>query len=336
VASGGKFSTLAKSFTVRLRADDVTPGSCTTGLSSDPVTLNVHLEDDDGDLILDRSTPGVVCTANKMTDVKFTARFEGPKNCEGSLAPGHQVTHGDLFVALTTDDGLLNATRQIACKSDTVTPTPTPATPTPATPTPGPAAVFTLTPPAHYHVTMGDALTFTVTATQGGNPLVVNASGLPTAGVPATFIGGTFFWVGAFAGANDNGRHEVTFTAGGDSTVAVVGTTEFAIEEFALVDPLTAEPWPGNIIPIPVGGQQNVWAQVLCRPFGELTPNCQQGSNSWANFIWSILNPAIADFFDLGVTAGIDGLAPGMTPVEARFTDATLGEVSAAATLDVQ
>ena len=32
----------------------------------------------------------------------------------------------------------------------------------------------------------------------------------------------------------------------------------------------------------------------------------------------------------------IKGLAIGTTPVESRFTDATLGEMSAAATLDVQ
>jgi len=105
---------------------------------------------------------------------------------------------------------------------------------------------------------------------------------------------------------------------------------------FQLVDPVTGVPFPGNIIPIPIGGQQSVWAQALCRPFGQLTPVCGQGSNGWPNFIWSILDPSIADFFDLGGTAVIDGLAIGTTPVEARFTDATLGEVSTAATLDVQ
>jgi hypothetical protein len=139
---------------------------------------------------------------------------------------------------------------------------------------------------------------------------------------------------------SDNGFHEVTFLAGGDTTDVVVGVTEFAIEEFALVDPVTGVPFPGNIIPIPVGGQQDVWAQALCNPFGFLTPNCGQGTNGWAEFVWSIVDPAIADFFDLGVTAGIDGLSVGMTPVEARFTDVDpMGnevDVSATATLDVQ
>jgi hypothetical protein len=332
VASGWKTSTLARSVTVRLKAEDVTPGSCTTGESSDPVTLSLLLVDDDGDVIINRSKPGFVCSFGETIHAKFTTRFEGPKNCEGSVAPAQQPTQGDLFATATTDDGSLMVTRQIMCKSDTATPTPTPATPTP-TPTPS-LVVFTLTPPAHYHVTEGDTLNFTVTAeTQGGSPLSVTASGLPPG---ASFDGTNFSWVGAFVGGTDNGRHEVTFTAGGDTTEVVIGTTEFAIEVFQLVDSVTGVPFPENIIPIPIGGQQNVWAQALCRPFGQLTPVCGQGSNGWSNFIWSILDPSIADFVDLGVTAGIDGLAPGMTPVEARFTDATLGVWTATATLDVQ
>jgi hypothetical protein len=63
---------------------------------------------------------------------------------------------------------------------------------------------------------------------------------------------------------------------------------------------------------------------------------CGQGTNGWSEIVWSILDPSIADFFDLGVTAGVDGLAIGITPVEAHFTDAILGERSATATVDVQ
>jgi hypothetical protein len=378
VASGGKASTLAKSVAVRLKAEDVTAGSCTTGESSDPVTASLLLVDDDAEVIINRSKPGVVCSFGQKTTVKFTGRFEGPKNCKDSVAPGQQPSQGDLFATVTTDDGgPLMVTRQIMCKSDMATPSPTPTpvtptptavtptptavtptptavtptptamtptptavTPTPPTPTPGPPVVFTLTPPAHYHVTMGDTLDFTVTATQGGSPIGVMASG-DLAGF-FTEATGVFSWVGAFSGGvgTDNGFHEMTFMAGGDATDVVVGVTEFAIEEFALVDPLTGVAFPGNIIPIPVGGQQHVWAQALCNPFGFLTPNCGQGTNGWPEFTWSIVDPAIADFFDFGVTAGIDGLSVGMTPVEARFTDVDpMGnevDVSATATLDVQ
>jgi hypothetical protein len=312
VASGGKASTVVGSVAVRLEAEDVTPGSCTAGESSDPVMLSLFLQDDDGEVILNRAKLGLVCSFGQKTTVKFTAWFEGPKNCKDSAAPGGQPTQGDIFALATTDDGSLLVTRKIMCRSDTITP-----------------AIFNLTPPAHYHVTMGDTLNFTVTATQDGSPIGVTASGLPPG---ATFVGGNFSWVGAFSGSTDNGRHEVTFMAGGDHTDVVVGVTEFAITSFELVDPLTAEPWPGNIIPIPVDGQQNVWALAKCNG----SPVCGQGANGWPEFIWSIGDPSIADFFDLGVTAGIDGLTVGMTPVEARFTDATVGVWTATATLDVQ
>jgi hypothetical protein len=342
VAIAGKASTLTKSVAVRLKAEDVTPGSCTTGESSDPVTLSLLLEDDDGDVILNAVKPGFVCTSGETTYAKFTARFEGPKNCKDSLAPAQQPTQGDLFATATTDDGSLMRTRQILCKSDTATPTPTPTPPTP-TPTPTPSSVvFNLTPAAHYHVTLGDTLNIAVTAmTTGGSPLGVTASGLPPG---ASFDGTNFSWVGAFADLDDNGRHDVTFMAGGDSTQVVIGTTEFAVLAFALVDPATGVPFPGNLIPIPIGGRQNVWAQALCNPFNQgHTPFCGQGTNGWANFGWSILDPAVADFFSVAVTAAIDGLANGMTPIEARYTDAdptsgptANGDWRATATLDVQ
>ena len=114
----------------------------------------------------------------------------------------------------------------------------------------------------------------------------MTASGLPadSAYVDATFneTTGVFFWVGAFADSLENGRHEVTFMAGGESTLVVVGVTQFAITGFRLIDPLTGEPFPGGIISIPIFGQRSVLAQALCNPFGDGdTPFCGQGTNGW-------------------------------------------------------
>ena len=60
------------------------------------------------------------------------------------------------------------------------------------------------------------------------------------------------------------------------------------------------------------------------------------GVNGWPNFVWTIVDPAVADFLTTGVTSVIDGVAIGMTPVEARFTDALVGEWSATGIVDVQ
>jgi hypothetical protein len=373
VASGGKASILAKSVAVRLRAEDVTPGSCTTGESSDPVTVSLLLVDDDSEVIINRSKPGITCSFGQKTTVKFTGRFEGPKNCKDSVAPGQQPTQGDLFATVTTDDGgPLMATRQIMCKSDTATPTPTPTptavtptptavtptpptptptavtptgvtptptavTPTPPTPTPDMGVVFNLTPRRHYHVTEGETLNFTVTATQGGSPIGVMASG-DLAGF-FTEATGVFSWVGAFGAEPVVGRNELTFMAGGETTDVTVGVTTHAIVAYQLVDPTIAgsPPFPGGIIPVPVGGSKIVSAQALCNPFNQgQTPACGMGVNGWPNFVWMIVDPAVADFSSTGVTSVINGLTIGTTPIEARFTDALVGEWSATGTLDVQ
>ncbi len=88
----------------------------------------------------------------------------------------------------------------------------------------------------------------------------------------------------------------------------------------------------GGRIPPPLPLNLPVWAQALCGA----SPVCGQGSNGWPEFVWSVLDPSIASFFDLGVTAGINGLTVGMTPVEASFTDVTQREWTATTTVDVQ
>ena len=163
---------------------------------------------------------------------------------------------------------------------------------------------------------MGDTLNFTVTATQNGSPVSVTDSGLPPG---ATFDGTNFSWVGAFATVDDTGFNVVTFNAGGDTKDVWVGVTEFPILEFALVDDVTGEPFPGNTIPISVGGKQRVWAQVKCNPFGGGNiPFCGQGTNGWPNFVWSIFNPSVADFVSTDIVSEVEGLSIGMTPLPPR------------------
>ena len=84
MASAGKASTLTKSVAIRLKAEDSTPGSCTTGMSSDPVTVSLLLVDDDGDVIINRSKPGFVCSFGATTHAKSS----------GSTAPGPATRSG--------------------------------------------------------------------------------------------------------------------------------------------------------------------------------------------------------------------------------------------------
>ena len=315
VATGGKASKVPESITVRLAAGDTTPGSCTPGSNSDPVTVSLFLEDDDGDVILDRSKPGFVCSAGEKTYAKFTAFFEGPKNCKNSAVPATQTSQGNISAVMTTDDGALTATRKILCAATL-------------------PVVFTFTPPGHYHVTEGDTLNFTVTATRKNVPktVTVDPGSLPPG---ATLDGTNFSWVGQFADTNDMGRHDVTFMADGVPIEVSIGTTELAIVSFDLVDVTTGVPLTGPI-PIPIGGRIRVGAQALFdNPFGPPSPVGGQGTNAWANFLWSIDDTTIADFFSTTNVAVIDGLGIGMTPTEVHFTDATLGMVSATGTLDV-
>lgn len=311
VATGGKASKVPKSVTVRLKADDVTPGSCTSGGSSDPVTVSLLLEDDDGDVILNQAKPGFVCTANTWTDAKFTAIFEGPKNCEDSVAPTQQSI-GDIDVTMVTDDGTRHAARKIKCAATL-------------------PVVFTFTPPAHYHVNQGATLNFTVTAARKSDPKTVTATGMPPG---ATFDGTNFSWVGAFADQFDSGRHDITFMADGDETAITIGTTERELLSFELTDSA------GQIIvapvSVPVGGQGRVQGRSLFdNPFGDPSPIAGQGTNAWANLTWAIDDVSLADFFSVTNVAVIDGMSNGTTQVHAKFTDASLGEMTASATLDV-
>jgi len=309
VATSGKASTLAASVAVRLKAVDVTPGSCTGGESSDPVSVHLYLEDDDGDVIIDRSRAGFVCTAGKKTHAKFTAYFEGPKNCKDSAVPVGQ-SKGSLTGLATTGDGSLNISRKITCAE--------------ALP-----VSFSFTPPPNYHVTEGDTLNFSVTASRGGDPVSVSVSGQPAS---SSFDGANFSWLGAFVDATDFGNHDVTFTADGESTVVNISTTQYPVMGVILVG---VDNQPVASLPVPVGGQALLVVQPqFDNEFGVPVIG-GRGSAGWSDFRWSIDAAYLAGLFSTTNVAVVEGMGGGTTQIHASFTDAALGEMTATATLDV-
>jgi hypothetical protein len=309
VATDGKASRVPVAVTIRLKAVDVTPGSCTAGESSDPVTVAISLKDDDGEAIIARAKPGFVCTAGEKTHAKFTAYFEGPKNCKDSVVPVGQ-SKGAITGSTATDDGALLISRKIICAA--------------ALP-----VEFDITPPPNYHVTAGETLNFTVSAARRGTPLSVTATGLPPS---ATFDGTNFSWTGEFVDTSDSGNHDVTFTADGESTVVNIATTQYPVTGMAVIG---LDGKPVFSLPVPLGGQALLSVQPqFDNPYGVPTLG-GQGANAWNQFAWSIDATYLADFFSATNVAVVEGMGDGTTQVHARFTDAVLGEVDASAFLDI-
>jgi len=116
VEDGGKGSTIERSITVSLVAQEASPGSCPDGATSNPTTVNLYIEDDDGGLDFDRSKNSFVCTAGKRVHAKFGVRYTGPENCKNSEVPVKQVSSGRLFVNASTADGSMDDTLRIQCK----------------------------------------------------------------------------------------------------------------------------------------------------------------------------------------------------------------------------
>jgi hypothetical protein len=116
VADGGKGSTIERSMTVSLEAQEASPGSCPLGATSNPTTVNLYVEDDDGGVIHNRSKNSFVCTAGQRVHAKFGVRYTGPDNCKDSVVPSKQTSKGTLFVNATTADGDMDDTLRIQCK----------------------------------------------------------------------------------------------------------------------------------------------------------------------------------------------------------------------------
>jgi hypothetical protein len=115
VATGGSGSTANKSLTVQLEGAEASPGSCPTGAISDPTTVSLFIEDDDGDVVIDAIGEGFVCTMGAKVQANFEVLFQGPVNCKDSAVPSGQSSNGDLFVDARTEDSSLYEIRGIKC-----------------------------------------------------------------------------------------------------------------------------------------------------------------------------------------------------------------------------
>ena len=113
--SGGKGSSRNSSVSVILNAQDASPGSCPRGATSNPVSVRLEMVDDDGDVILNTSKGGFVCTAGKSTNAKFVARYD-VTNCKDSVAPAN-TSKGNVSATATSSHGSLEVTRKVHCKN---------------------------------------------------------------------------------------------------------------------------------------------------------------------------------------------------------------------------
>jgi hypothetical protein len=116
VSDGGKGSTIERSITVKLEAQEASPGSCPLGATSNPTEVNLYVEDDDGDVVFNGSKNSFVCTSGSRVHAKFGVRYTGPENCKDSAVPSNQISKGTLFVNATTGDGFVDDTLKIQCK----------------------------------------------------------------------------------------------------------------------------------------------------------------------------------------------------------------------------
>jgi len=309
VATGGKVSAVPVTVAVRLKPVDVSPGSCKGGLTSDPVSVHLSLVDDDGDVVIDRSKGGFVCTGGKKTHAKFVTYFEGPKNCKNSAVPVVQ-SNGSITGLASTDDGSLNVSRKITCAA--------------ALP-----VEFDFSPPPNYHVTQGQTLNFSVTATRGRDPVSVSISGQPAS---SSFDGTNFSWVGGFVDSADTGNYNVTFTADGESTVVNIATTEYPVVGAIMVG-LNGQPL--SSLPVPVGGQSLLIVQPQFNNGLGIPSIGGRGSSGWSKFVWAVDATYLANVVSATKVAVVAGEGGGTTEIHASFTDAAIGEVVATTELDV-
>ena len=116
VETGGKGSKITRTVTVKLTAEEVFPGSCPSGATSDPTSVTLTILNDSGGTVIDSTKNSFVCESGKNTHVKFGVRYEGPRDCKDGVVPVGQVSKGDLFVTASTTSASLDDTLGIQCK----------------------------------------------------------------------------------------------------------------------------------------------------------------------------------------------------------------------------
>jgi hypothetical protein len=116
-ADNGKGARQDDIVTVNIKAESRTPGSCTSGDSSEPISVTLRMVDDDGDVIADSTKVGYRCfgTQGGQNNLRFLVRYK-KNNCEGSVAPppGSGST-GEIDVTVTTGHDEFEGTRGIKC-----------------------------------------------------------------------------------------------------------------------------------------------------------------------------------------------------------------------------
>ena len=88
---------------VSLRAADAPGTSCDAGEVSAPTSVNIKMEDDDGDVLIDGSKT-VVCSHGQRTSLKRDVFFQGPLNCKDSAVPASGFTNGDITATVSIND----------------------------------------------------------------------------------------------------------------------------------------------------------------------------------------------------------------------------------------
>jgi hypothetical protein len=136
--SHGKGSTQTKKVGVVLKARELTRGACRPGKSTDTFSLQLHMVDDTGELILNDTRTGLTCD-RRVGQQKFMATYK-VENCAGATASDESSdkasdkssngkasnkgskgkasgkrSKGTVTVTATTEDGELVASRTLKC-----------------------------------------------------------------------------------------------------------------------------------------------------------------------------------------------------------------------------
>lgn len=98
------------------------PAKCTGIEVSDPTSVSLLMVDDDGDILINRTKGGIVCSAqnNQPSFVKIGVAFKGPLNCKNSAVPtGNSPSTGSVAINASgsPDTDEFVGTMNVKCKN---------------------------------------------------------------------------------------------------------------------------------------------------------------------------------------------------------------------------